>query len=124
MREIPQADTLQTVFSKRLRELMDAKRVSAQDLADTIGGSSLEISQLLARERRPQKDTIFKLAEALDVSPAFLWPDIEVVDMLDAVADFQRDNCVMTHEEAEALGDTSRRNPPRIPAKPLTGRRQ
>ena len=53
-----------------------------------------------------------------------LWPDIEVAEMLDAVASFQRDDYVMTEAEARALSDTSQPNRPRIQAKSLPTRRR
>jgi transcriptional regulator with XRE-family HTH domain len=117
-------DTLQATFADRLRELMDSRKISQSELADRIGCSQPAVSQMLTRKCRPQKKTILRLAEALDVPAEALWPDIEVADMLDAVADFERDDYVMTQEEAQALGDTSRRNPPKIPAKPLPKRRR
>ncbi len=72
---------------------------------------------MLNRTCRPQKKTIVKLAEALNVQPSDLWPDIEVAEMLDAVASFQQDDYVMMEAEARALGDTSQPNRPKIQAK-------
>ena len=54
--------------------------------------------------------------------PRDLWPDIEVAEALDAVADFQQLGYEMTQAEARALADTSGRNPPRIGAKSLPSR--
>ena len=73
---------------------------------------------------RPQKTTILKLAEALNVPPQELWPDLEVADMLDAVAGFQQDDYVLTEAEVEALRDASRRNSPKIPVRSLPARRR
>ena len=42
-------------------------------------------------------------------------------EMLDAVADFQRPDYVMTEAEARALSNTAKRNPPKIPAQSLPG---
>jgi hypothetical protein len=79
---------------------------------------------MLNRNCRPQKKTILKLAEALHVQACDLWPDIEVAEMLDAVASFQQDDYVMTDAEARALSDPSRRNPPKVRAKSLPTRRR
>ena len=79
---------------------------------------------MLNRSCRPQKKTILKLAEALNVQARDLWPDIDVAEMLDAVASFQHDDYVMTEAEARALSDTSRRNRPKIQAKSLPIRRR
>ncbi|NLX57132.1 MAG: hypothetical protein GXY58_18645 [Planctomycetaceae bacterium] len=46
-------------------------------------------------------------------------PDPEVARMLEAVAEFQRDDYVMTEAEAAAFNDEATRNPPRIPPRPL-----
>ncbi|HTN75162.1 MAG TPA: helix-turn-helix transcriptional regulator [Pirellulaceae bacterium] len=112
----------QATFAQRLRELMEAKQISQQELAGRAGCSQPAISQLLQRECRPRKNTILKLAAALQVSPQALWPDMEAAELLDAVADFQQDGYVMTTEEARALSDHSQRNPPKIQPKSLPAR--
>ena len=71
-----------------------------------------------------QKKTILKLAEALNIQPQELWPDLEVADMLDAVASFQQDDYVMTEAEAESLRNSNRRNAPKIPVRSLPARRR
>ena len=109
-------------FARRLRESMEAKRISQQELAERMGCSQPAISQMLHRKCRPQKKTILKLAEALNVQPCELWPDIAVADMLDAVASFQQDDYVMRDAEARALGDSSNKNRPKIRAKTLPTR--
>jgi len=113
----------EATFAQRLRELMEAKRISQQELADRVGCSQPAISQMLHRRCRPQKKTILKLAEALNVPAHELWPDIEVADMLDAVASFQQGDHVMTEAEARALADTSKKNRPTVQAKSLPQRR-
>jgi transcriptional regulator with XRE-family HTH domain len=115
-------NTQEATFARRLRELMEAKQISQQELADRAGCSQPAISQMLKRACRPQKKTILKLAEALNVQPHDLWPDIDVAETLDAVASFQQPDYVMSPAEARALADTSRRNPPRIRAKSLPTR--
>ena len=121
-REVEKTNTQEATFAERLRELMEAKRISQQELAERAHCSQPAISQMLNRACRPQKKTILKLAEALNVQPRDLWPDIEVAEALDAVADFQEPEYEMTPEEARALADTSGRNPPRIGAKSLPTR--
>ena len=68
--------------------------------------------------------TILKLADALQVPPRELWPDIEVAEMLDATAAFAEDGRIMTEAEAEALRAASKRNAPKIPAQSLPIRRR
>jgi len=50
-------------------------------------------------------------------------PQPAISQMLEAVADFQRPDYVMTDAEAQALSDTTNRNRPKIPAKSLPGHR-
>lgn len=121
-REVEKMTTQEATFAQRLRELMEAKRISQQELAERARCSQPAISQMLNRACRPQKKTILKLAEALNVQPRDLWPDIEVAEALDAVAGFQQPDYEMTPAEARALADTSARNPPRIGAKSLPTR--
>jgi transcriptional regulator with XRE-family HTH domain len=122
--EVQRMNTQEATFADRVRELMETKRISQLELADRIGCSQPAISQMLNRTCRPQKKTILKLAEALDVQACDLWPDIDVAEMLDAVASFQQDDYVMTEAEARALSDTSRPNRPQIQAKSLPTRRR
>jgi transcriptional regulator with XRE-family HTH domain len=123
-REVRKMNTQQATFAERLRAVMEAKRISQQELAVRVGCSQPAISQMLNRNCRPQKKTILKLAEALNVQACDLWPDIDVAEMLDAVASFQQDDYVMTEAEARALSDTSRPNRPKIQAKLLPTRRR
>ncbi|MCU0874231.1 MAG: helix-turn-helix domain-containing protein [Pirellulaceae bacterium] len=118
------APSQQAAFADRLQALMTEKCVTQQELAQRIGCSQPAVSQMLKRSRRPHKKTILKLAEALSVPPHELWPDLEVADMLDAVAGFQQDDYVLTQAEAEALRDASRRNSPKIPVRSLPVRRR
>jgi transcriptional regulator with XRE-family HTH domain len=120
--EVEKMNTHQATFAQRLRELMEAKRISQQELADRAHCTQPAISQMLNRACRPQKKTILKLAEVLNVQARDLWPDIDVAEALDAVASFQQPDYVMTPAEAKALADTSKRNSPKIRAKSLPTR--
>jgi transcriptional regulator with XRE-family HTH domain len=116
------SDSRETKFAQRLQELMEAKRISQQELAARVGCSQPAISQMLQRRCRPQKKTILKLAEALNVQACELWPDLEVAEMLDAVAGFQQDDYVMTEAEARALADPSNKNRSKVRVKALPKR--
>lgn len=122
--EVQGKNTQESAFADRVRELMETKRISQQELAARAGCSQPAISQMLNRTCRPRKKTILKLAEALNVQARDLWPDIDVAEMLDAVASFQRDDYVMKEAEARALSDTSRPNRPKIQPKSLPTRRR
>ncbi len=121
-REVRKMDAQEESFAVRLKELMTAKQISQQELAERVGCSQPAISQMLNRMCRPQKRTILRLADALNVQPRELWPDIDVADMLDAVASFQQDDYTMTAAEASALTDKAAKNRPRIRAKSLPPR--
>lgn len=121
-REVGKMDAQEEAFARRLRELMDAKRVSQRELADRVGCSQPAISQMLSRRCRPQRKTIRRLAEALDVHPRDLWPDLDVADMLDAVASFQQDDYVMTAAEAATFADTANPNRPKVRVRALPPR--
>jgi transcriptional regulator with XRE-family HTH domain len=121
-REVQKMNAQEASFAQRLRELMEAKCISQQELAERVGCSQPAISQMLRRMCRPQKKTILKLAEALNVQARELWPDIDVVDMLDAVASFQQDDYTMTDAEARALADASNKNRPKVRVKSLPPR--
>jgi transcriptional regulator with XRE-family HTH domain len=123
-REVDKTDCQEVIFAERLRALMAIKCVTQEELSHRVGCSQPAVSQMLNRKCRPQKKTILKLAEALHVEPQELWPDMEVADMLDAVADFGQDDHVMTEAEAKALRDTASRNTPKIPVRPLPTRKR
>jgi len=122
--EVQKMDAQEADFAERLRKLMADKCVTQQELAERVGCSQPAVSQMLNRKCRPQKKTILKLAEALHVPPEDLWPDLEVAEMLDAVASFQQDDYVMTDAEAKALRDTANRNVPKIPIRSLPARQR
>ncbi len=120
--EVRRMDAQEESFARRLRDLMEAKHLSQQELAERAGCSQPAVSQMLRRRCRPQRRTVLRLAEALNVHPRELWPDIEVADLLDAVAGFQQDGYMMTPAEARALGDAAPRNRPTVPVKSLPPR--
>ncbi len=62
-------------FAQRLRKLMDERGMTQTTLAEHIGIGQSAISNMLHRQCRPQRRTVIRLAEALDVSPDDLWPD-------------------------------------------------
>ena len=70
-------DHEEATFAERLREVMKKKAVTQEQLADRIGVGQPAISLMLQRACRPQKRTVFRLAEALGVSPDELWPNIK-----------------------------------------------
>ncbi len=53
---------------------MKRRQSRKRKLAEMIGLRQSAIANLLARDCRPQRRTVKKLAEALDVPPSALWP--------------------------------------------------
>jgi len=66
----------EAIFAERLAALLESKGITQAELAAQVGVGKPAISMMLARNCRPQKRTVLKLAEALGVRPEVLWPDI------------------------------------------------
>jgi lambda repressor-like predicted transcriptional regulator len=83
MRSLPESqayeremDSEEETFSERLKAAMQAKGWSQEKLAERTGVGQPAISNMLNRQSRPQTRTVLKIAEALDVPPGELWPNI------------------------------------------------
>lgn len=105
--EVDKMNSQESQFAERLRQIMKDKHITQKELAKRIDCSQPAISQMLNRKCRPQRSTLEKIAAAVDVDVRELWPDIEVMDYLDAAAAFERDGQEMTEEMARALRDDS-----------------
>lgn len=68
-------DEEEASFALRLRAAMDKSGMTQSELAEKIGVGQPAISMMLQRDCRPQKRTVIKLAQALGVDPAELWPN-------------------------------------------------
>ena len=64
-------------FAECLRAVMERRGVSQEDLARELGIGQPAISNMLNRQCRPQRLTVLRFAEALEVSPEELWPDFK-----------------------------------------------
>jgi lambda repressor-like predicted transcriptional regulator len=69
-------DREEATFAERLCDCMKKNGVTQEQLAEQIGVGQPAISMMLQRACRPQKRTVYRLAEALGVSPEELWPNI------------------------------------------------
>jgi len=67
-------DEEEATFSENLARLMEARGVTQDRLANTAGVGQSAISMMLARNCRPQRRTVEKMAKALGVKPDELWP--------------------------------------------------
>lgn len=120
---LDQLDTREAMFAERLRHFLSEKNITQEELADRIGCTQSAISKMLSRNARPQRKTIFKLAEALGVAPTDLWPNLEVAAILDSVSDFFADQ-ELTPEQAKALEAASSRPPVKVKTRVLPSRKR
>jgi len=67
-------DAEEASFAERLRVIMDAKNISQEQLALQTGVGQPAISNMLKRQCRPQRRTIVRIAQALEVAESELWP--------------------------------------------------
>jgi len=67
-------DQEEKTFADNLGRIMQERGLTQQKLAERMGIGQSAISNMLTRSCRPQKRTIARLAEALDVEPQNLWP--------------------------------------------------
>jgi lambda repressor-like predicted transcriptional regulator len=70
-------DREEATFASRLRDAMGKKGVTQERLAAYIGVGQPAISNMLNRQCRPQRRTVLRLAQALDITPDALWPDFK-----------------------------------------------
>ena len=72
------ADKTGTLTTNRLQVAeVRAVDVSEEKLAEMIGVTQPAISMMLQRECRPQRRTIVRIAEALELDPQDLWPGFQ-----------------------------------------------
>ena len=64
----------EATFAERLQAAMDDQGMTQAELAIAVGLGQSAIANLIARNCRPQRRTVIKLANALCVSPDELWP--------------------------------------------------
>ncbi|MDB2318024.1 helix-turn-helix domain-containing protein [bacterium] len=122
-KRLEELDSQEATFAERLRSILEQKNIKQEELADRISCTQSAISKMLTRNSRPRKETIFKMADALDVSPMDLWPDLEVAAILDSIADFHQDRD-LTPAQAAALDAAAARPPVKIKARDLPSRKR
>ena len=67
-------DTEERTFAERLRACLERGGVSQSELADRTGIHPSAVSMMLKRQSRPQHRTVARIAAALGLAPADLWP--------------------------------------------------
>lgn len=97
-----QDDAFVVPFKQRLRQAIQLRRISQQDLAVEIGVSKSTISNYINGLRYPNRDGIAKLAEVLEVSPGWLMGirGINIDDTLDMLKEKE----VLKKEKIELIG--------------------
>lgn len=73
-RIVADMDRQEATFADRLQATMTARGMTQAELAEKIGVGQPAVSMMLNRTCRPQKKTVQKIAAALGVTPADLWP--------------------------------------------------
>jgi len=61
-------------FASNLKAALSKQGLSQKDLAKKVGVGQSAISMMIARNCRPQRRTVRRIAEALDLEPGDLWP--------------------------------------------------
>ena len=118
-----QLDSQEATFAQRLREILDDKNVTQEELAERIDCTQSAISKMLSRDARPQRKTILKMAQALHVQPTDLWPNLEVAAILDSVNDFFADR-ELTEQQAKAIEAASSRPQVKVKTRELPSRKR
>jgi lambda repressor-like predicted transcriptional regulator len=67
-------DREEATFAERLRAVMESRGMTQVELARRIGVGQSAVAMMLQRECRPQRRTVVRMAEALEVAPRELWP--------------------------------------------------
>ncbi len=67
-------DAEETCFADCVQTILKDRGMSQAALADACGIGESAISNLLSRRSRPQRRTVEKIANALNVLPAAIWP--------------------------------------------------
>lgn len=71
---IEELDQEEATFAERLKQEMDRLGLTQETLAEKVGVGQSAISNMLQRQCRPQRNTILRFADALEVAPDLLWP--------------------------------------------------
>ncbi|MGV2337792.1 MAG UNVERIFIED_CONTAM: helix-turn-helix domain-containing protein [Planctomycetaceae bacterium] len=120
---LDQLDSQEATFSERLRKILDEKNVTQEELATRIDCTQSAISKMLSRNARPHRKTILRTAQALNVQPTDLWPNMEVAAILDSVNEFFVDR-ELTEEQAMSIEAASSRPPAKVKTRVLPSRKR
>lgn len=74
---VDQLNAEEATFSERLGRLMEVREMTQTDVAQAIDVGQSAVSMMLARQCRPQRRTVEKIARALKISVEDLWPGLK-----------------------------------------------
>ena len=74
---IAELDREEANFAENLQRIMEDRRMTQEELAAKAGVGQPAISNMLARQCRPQRRTVLRFAEVLGVPAEELWPGIK-----------------------------------------------
>ena len=74
---VEEMDREEAAFAARLRQVMQQRGVTQEELAAKVGIGQPAVSNMLSRQCRPQRRTVIRLASALNVAPNALWPEFK-----------------------------------------------
>jgi lambda repressor-like predicted transcriptional regulator len=74
-RILAELNSQEATFADRVSALLKEKRMTQAQLADAIGVGQPAVSMMLARQGRPQRKTVEKVAVVLGVDPCDIWPE-------------------------------------------------
>lgn len=120
---LDQLDSQEATFAERLRQILEEKNLTQAKLAERTGCTQSAVSRMLSRNARPQRKTIFKMAQALNIEATELWPNLEVAAILDSVGDFFEDR-ELTADQAKAIEAASSRKPAKVKTRKLPTRKR
>lgn len=74
--DVHELDLEEETFAERVASILRERAMSQAQLAEAIGIGQPAVSMMLSRKSRPQARTIRKIAAALQIPAAELWPDL------------------------------------------------
>lgn len=88
-----------SVFTKKVKELMDDKKISQKDLASLSGISESSISRYLSGSLKPRMDILANIAKVFGVSTSYLLG--EDVNQINKGNAYEETICVVTRNKSK-----------------------
>jgi len=65
------------LINERLRSTLQERGYAARDFAEDIGVDAKTVERWMSSNRTPHRETAYRAARLLDVSPGWLWPSLQ-----------------------------------------------